>query len=404
MASTLPTFGSEYPQEYDVDADAALVQCGIYKKPTFYSDASRSSGHMSFMSGVNAALSFAGQAMRKFDLVSKQDSTTGFRLTEDEYMLLQKRARSISNYAKIPYDTCEDFLIILCFVDNITDMRKIADAVQISELDDEKILQKPMIILNIPKLEKICFAAQALDGLVNMFRKYIQGSQATVNESNDSDDMGSILGAISSLIGGFGGASLGPRMETGEMGNFLSELISGKRIPMNVIAKNPMLQSPSYVGKTFFGENPNPVSNVDMDQLFNKAIALFPEMQAGAGTSSFSMQNFGSFSQAMPLVNTVAKLITGSSSTGSERKQNQVNAVVEKVNNLIGTKSDDVVEINRADNAIPLMMAVSTTLSGFEKCVFSAKTFQQGWVNSQSVSNIMMNTDPGFMEAARRFL
>lgn len=405
MASTLPTFTSEPPDEYDVDSDAALVQRGKYKKPSFYGDASASSAHKAFMTGVNTALSYAGNASRKHEIVQNRDDNTGYLLTRDEYELLKKRARSISNFSKIPYDTCEDFLVILCFVNNINDMKKIADAVQIPELDNASILRQPMIILNIPKLEKICFAAQALDGLVNMFRKYIQTSQNTANNSNSSDDIGSILGAISNIMGGMGGgASLGPRLEIGEMGNFLSELISGNRVPVNVIAKNPMLQSPSYVGKAFFGESPNTMANVDLDQLFNKAIAKFPEMQAGAGTSSFSMQNFGSFQQAMPLVNMVSKIVTGSTDISSQRKLNQITSIVDKVTNLTGAKSTDSIEIQRADNAMPIMMAVSTALSGFDKSIFSSSTFQQGWTNAQSVANIMMNTDPSFMEAARRFL
>lgn len=406
MASTLPTFTSQAPAEYDVDADAALVQKGVYKKPSFYGDQTVSQSHVSFMSGVNTALSWAGQAAMKFETIKERNENTGYKLTEAEFKLLQRRASSIANYSKIPYDTCEDFLVILCFVNDIIDMRKIADAVQIPELDNPAILRQPMQILNIPKLEKICFAAQALDGLVNMFRKYTTLAQNTPNKSKDASDVSSILNTMSSLMGGFGGgaASLGPRLELGEMGNYLSELISGKRVPTNVIAKNPMLQAPSYVGKAFFGEHPNALANFDIDQLFNKAIAVFPQMQSGAGTSAFSMQNFSSFQQAMPLTNFVSKVVTGSPSMDSQRKINQVMGVVNQITSLTGAKPTDTVEINRADNAIPIMMGIATSLSGMDKPIFSAATFQQGWATAQSVGNQLMNIDPSFMEAARRFL
>lgn len=404
MASTLPTFTSNPPEVYDVDADASMVQRGLYKKPGFYGDNSLSSNHTAFINGVQTALSYAGQASRKFEIISKRDETTGYRLTEKEFALLQKRAKSISTYSKIPYETVEDFLIILCFIDKIEDMRIIADAVQIDELADPNILKNPEAILNLPKLEKICFAAQALDGLVNMFRKYVQSSQAISNQSKSGDDLNSILGAVSSLIGGLGGSGGGPRLETNEMGNFLSELITGKRIPTNVIAKNPMLQSPSYTGKAFFGELPNPLSNVDIDQLFNKAIAAFPQFSSGTGTSSFTMQNFGSFQQAMPLTNFVSKFVTGSANIGSDRKMNQIMKIVDVINTQTGSKSTDMIEVNRADNAIPVMMSIATSLSGFDKSIFSASTFQEGWINAQSVANQLMNIDPSFMEAARRFL
>ena len=403
MASTIPTFTQTPPETYDVEADASQVQKNVYPRPTFFGDQSASPGFAMFKAGVQTALSYAGQSSRKSELVSERNENTGYRLTTAEFTLLQKRARSISNYAKIPYDTCEDFLVILCFVDKLPDMVKIADAVQIPELADVNILRKPMIILNLPSLEKIAFAAQALDGLVNLFRKYIQTAQNSPNQSK-GDDMGSILSAISSLVGGFGGASAGPRLETGEMGNFLSELITGNRIPINVIAKNPMVQLPSYVGKAFFGEFPNPLSNIDIDQLFNKPIAVFPKPSSGAGTSSFSMQNFSTFSGSMPIQNFVSKVLTGSAEITSQRKLNQVTGVLNKVISLTGAKATDTVEIARADNAMPMMMAMATALSGYDKNVFASSTFQEGWVAAQSVAQVMSQNNPSFMEAARRFL
>lgn len=401
MASTLPTFNNP-PQHYDVDADASMVQRGIYKTPGFFGDSSNSNFSKMFMAGVNTALDYAGQISRKNELVDERTEETGYRLTKEEYTVLQKKAQSISNFTKIPYDTCEDFLIILCFVSNIDDMIKIADAVQISELANPLILRQPMKILNLPRLENINFAAQALDGIINLFRKYLVAAQNTPNIEDESSS--SILNAISSLVGGFGGAGPGPRLETNEMGNFLSELITGNRIPTNVIAKNPMIQSPSYAGKAFFGELPNALSNVDIDQIFNKMIASFPKPSSGAGTSSFSMQNFGSFQSSMPLTGFVSKIITGSSSMTSQRKQNQINSIVDKINTFAGSKSDDMVEVNRADNAIPVMIATATALSGYDKSVFSSSSFSSGWSQAQAVGAQLASTNPQFIEAARKFL
>ena len=188
------------------------------------------------------------------------------------------------------------------------------------------------------------------------------------------------------------------------MGNFLSELMTGKRVPTNVIAKNPMLQSPSYTGKAFFGEGANSLSNVDVDQLFNKAIAVFPKMSGGSGTSSFKMQNFGSFSKAMSLTNFVSQFMTGSSNISSTRKLNQVMGVVNKINDMTGSRADEMVEIFRADNALPIMTAISTHLSGFEKSIISASSFQNGWIGAQGVGNMLLQQDPGFMEVARKLL
>lgn len=404
MASTIPTYDQNF-EIIDVEADAELVQRGLARKPTFSGDISSTSQHQSFSTGVAAAALYSGLTMMKNQLVDDRDEKTGYKLTKKEYTLLQKRAQSISRYGKIPYDTAEDFLLILCFVDNMIDMNKIAEAVEIEQLSDPAYLRRPMQILNISGLEKVSFAASAVDGLVNMFRKYIYTAGVINNSSSSGDDISSILSTISSLVGGLGGGSAGQtRVETGEIGNFLSELITGNRIPATVIAKNPMLQSPSYAGKAFFGEFANSMSNIDIDQLFNKKIAMFPKPSSGAGTSSFSMQNFGSFSQAMPLQNFVAKIITGSADISSQRKNKQISSVVSQINIMTGAKAEDIIEVNRADTAIPIMVAVSANLSGFSKSIFSADTFKQGWLLSQSVGNYLQNIDPGFMEAAKKLL
>src|SRR5690606_3342070 len=169
MASTLPTFTLNIPEIIDAAADAAQAQMGLAKKASFFGDQTITQAHQNFMAGVNTALSYAGQAAMKLETVAQRTESTGYKLTTSEYSLLKKRAQSIANFSKIPTDTCEDFLTLLCFVNNKTDLKKIADAVQIPELDDENIIKNPMQILNIPRLEKISFAASALDGLVNMF-------------------------------------------------------------------------------------------------------------------------------------------------------------------------------------------------------------------------------------------
>jgi hypothetical protein len=402
MAATEPKYTEKPPEVYDVGADAGLVQNGTYNKPTFMGDMTASQAFAVFNTGVQTALSYAGQTSRKNEIVQTRNESTGYRLTQSEFTLLQKRAASISNYAKIPYDTCEDFLLIICFVDKHPDMIKIADAIQIDELANPAIMRKPMEILNIPGLERIAFAAQALDGLVNMYRKYIQATQSTNNQSSDGNDIGAVMQAISGFIGGM--ESAGVRLETGELGSFMSELITGARIPINIIAKNPILQAPSYAGKVFFGELPGILSNIDIDQIFNKPIAAFAKMAAGAGTSAFVMQNFSSFSQAMPVVEFAAKILTGSADVSSLRKLGQVMQVVDQVVGLTGGRATDIIDITRADNAIPMMMAMASTMAGFDKNVFSGSTFQEGWIAAQAVAQQLSRNDPGFIEAARRFL
>lgn len=390
--------------------DASEVQRGYYTKPSFYSDVSQTQGFANFATGIATAANFAGSllSLKSNFAPSEDERGSTFRLTEVEYYELQKKAESISNFSGVPYDVCEDFLLILCYVDNYSDMVKIADAVQIPELANSKILRKPLTILAIQRLEKVAFAASALEGLVNLYRKYITTANSMENKSND-EDISSILDTIGSLAGGLGSMGGSVKLQNGDsedaIGNFLSELVTGNRIPMNVIAKNPILQSPSYAGKAFFGESPNPLCNVDIDQLFAKKIGAFPKPSNGAGTSSFSFQNMGSFNGSMPLTSVVSKILTGSSAfTTGTKKARQIMSVVSSINSITGASANESVEMRRADNAIPIISALSTTYSGFGKSVFSQATFQNAWTMSNAVSNHLLNNDPTFVETLRRFL
>jgi len=390
-----------------IDDVISEIQRGYFRKPSFYNDISQMSSHSSFISGVNTALDYAGNIALKSELVDEREEGSVYRLTKAEYTELEKKAKSISNYSNVPYETCEDFLVILCFVNNITDMQTIANAVQVPELNDRNILRKPMFILSISRLEKIAFAASALDGLINMFKKYLNAADSISNKSSSGSDISSVLSAIGGAVSGMG--SVAARLEIGTsedaLGNFMSELITGKRIPMTVIAKNPMMQLPSYVGKAFFGESPNPLSLVDIDQIFNKKIAAFPQITNGAGTSAFGFQNMGSLAQGMSLQSVVSKVLTGNASViEGTKKARQVAAAVDKINTLIGTTSDTTVEMRRADNALPMMSALSAVLSGTDKTVFSSSSFQEGWVMANSVSNHLLDVKPNFIEAVRNFL
>ena len=50
MASTLPAFGPKN-ERVDVEADAADIQRGVYKKPSFFGDISISQVHQIFTAG-----------------------------------------------------------------------------------------------------------------------------------------------------------------------------------------------------------------------------------------------------------------------------------------------------------------------------------------------------------------
>lgn len=397
---------NEAPEQLTVEDADAEIQRGNVKGPQFFGNMSNGSAHSMFSAATNLASAFGSivDVLRENTVDERTDGP--FRLTHKEYALLQRVAQSIASYGNIPQDTAEDFLLILCFIDNITDLQTIADGVQLPELADANLIRNPIAMLNVSTLYKVAFAASAVDGLIRMFRKYLSVAQNTDNQSNDGDDIGGILNTISSALSGFGGASA--RLENqgadDALGHFLSELITGKRIPMTVIAKNPSLQSPSYQGKAFFGEGPAALSNVDIGSLFCKKIAVFPKPSAGAGTSSFSLQNMGSLASSLPIDNVIGKMLFGNSNVeAGSKKSRQLETVMSTISDITGAVSGESVDVRRADTAIPLLSAFSAVASGTEKSIFSIDTFAQGWKLANSVSNQLQAIDPTYLQAIRRF-
>jgi hypothetical protein len=390
--------------EITLDEDnLALIQKGKYDKPAFFGNISSTKSYDLFKSGVSTALGYAGFAMNIAQtLVDERKPTDAeFLFTRREYEEIQRKSRSIAAYGNTPVDTIEAFLLILCAIDNIDDMEKIAVGIEIPELIDVSILRHPFEILAIQRLEKIAFMAQALDAFIRMFNRYLKS-----RDSSDSkpESISNLVSSLGSILGGSLSSSV--RLENSSsvdaLGHFMSELIDGKRIPMSVIAKNPMKASPSYVGQTLFGESPTALSLVDVTELFPKKIGVFPMPSNGAGVSSFGMQNFSSLQGNLNVFDAVNKLSFGGGSvTANSFKERAVNAVVDQVKNITGATSSETFSLNSADVSIPMMIALSAANSGLSKSPFSYQTFQQAWQMSSGVSNLMQNQNPQFLNIIR---
>ena len=209
------------------------------------------------------------------------------------------------------------------------------------------------------------------------------------------------LGGVLSAFGSFGGIAGGPllsQMGGYAIGNFMSELITGKRIPTQKIANNPSLRPPSYQGKAFFGETP--VSLPAVDQLFCRKVGSFGEPTGGSGTDSFGMQNFASFGGVMDVASVVTKMITGSSKapdTNSYYGQS-VNTMISNVANILNVKSGSSIEMRRSDNAIPMMIGLSAAIAGQVFSPFGSGTMSDGWKLASSTANDIQNFNPGFLE------
>ena len=209
------------------------------------------------------------------------------------------------------------------------------------------------------------------------------------------------LGGVLSAFGIFGGIAGGPllsQMGGYAIGNFMSELVTGKRIPTQKIANNPSLRPPSYAGKAFFGETP--VALPAVDQLFCRKVGSFGEPTGGSGTDSFGMQNFASFGGALDIGSVVAKMVTGSSvvpNSNSYYGQN-VNTMISNVCNILNVKTGSTIEMRRSDNAIPMMIGLSAAIAGQSFSPFGSGTMSDGWKIASSAANDIQNINPGFLE------
>lgn len=363
------------------------IQRGKVPGASFYGDMSISTAFGDFKIGVDAAVGYEGFARLSIGGLAPKIRNEVIR-----------RANSMSSFGNISFDTASQFVMILSNIDKIEDMTKIAIAVDIPELADEKILGNIEAILNVPNFDKVAYLASAVDSVINMFQTFGQASgYAKASQSSNPLDL------LSSMLGSFGGGGGIQRMiDVGatedKVGHFLSELLSGKRIPSTVIACNPMKESPSYQGKVFFGEASAPISLVDMNEIFNRKIGAYGNPMNGSGTSSFNFTNMGSLQGSFNLGDMVKKFTFGGGNPASAK----VTEVIEKATTIMGANPLDSIEFNRADNAIPFMIGMSAINTGLEKSPFSTTTFSEGWKLAQSVNSFLATDQNDFLTVIRK--
>jgi hypothetical protein len=215
------------------------------------------------------------------------------------------------------------------------------------------------------------------------------------------------LGGVLGSLGPLGSLVAGPLLEQfGGMaiGNFMSELITGKRIPVQKLANNPSLRPPSYAGKAFFGETPCALPAVD--QLFCRKVGSFGNPMNGSGTDSFEMQNFASFGGALNIGSVVARMVTGSSvipDTNTYYGQS-INSMIGNVCNVLNVPTSSKIEMRRSDNAIPFVIGLSAAIAEETFSPFGSKPISEGWKLASSTGNEVQRYNPQYLEACRTSL
>lgn len=176
----------------------------------------------------------------------------------------------------------------------------------------------------------------------------------------------------------------------------VTELALGQKVPPNVLANNPNMIAASPVGRAFFGESLIPLTS--SDQMFNRKIGNFPTPSSGAGVGSFMMQNLASLGSPMSMNSFIMQLVYGLLSVESGSPlESIIQQQVSSVASTLGASITSNIEPRRSDNAIPMMIALSTVLANDTGCPFSSNIFSDGWKLASSLGNDLQNSNPDFL-------
>lgn len=373
----------------------SLVQKSVLQQPGFFGSEQGSNSFSMFNNAINIATAVSGFASTLQNQTAPANyvrTARNYILTAREKQAINSKAASLATVGVIPYDQLVQFFYILAALENQSDLAYIGNVVGIPELDDAKFVRNILGILALKDIFKIGYLASAVATVLQRFAPQYQSAQQVANptSSNMLSSLSSLLGGANMLLAQTGGNAIG---------NFLSELVTGSRITTQQIARNPTLSPPSYQGKAFFGESL--VSLPAVDQLFARKVGAFSLENSAIGALSFGLQNFGSFSNGLPINQVISKFTTGSFSIPDPSTfigQN-MDTLINNTTNLLNVGPTSVIDMFRGDNAIPFMTSFSAAAIDQVQSLFNVDVFAEGWNMASSVANQIQNINPDFLAA-----
>ncbi|CAB5221311.1 hypothetical protein UFOVP245_123 [uncultured Caudovirales phage] len=389
--------------DVSMDSDTqGLIQYGEIQQPGFYGNQELKNSNVAFNNAINTARAFAGVA----SYLMNTSTPTNYTRTNNNYILttaeknaIDKKSMQLSLIGIVPYDHLHLFFYILASIDNINDLTYIAQVVGIPELADKRYIKNIIGVIGIQDIYKVGFLANAVASIDKQFAPQFQNARNYSDPKNSSfNNVLQAISAVSSLaevIGRPGGYAIG---------GYMSELITGTRVPTSKQANNPMLSGPSYAGKAFFGETP--VTLPAVDQMFCRRVASFGTVNGGAGTSSFGMQNFNSFGGSQSITSMVAKVVLNSGVLPPETSAmgRQLLSLTNNVCNILNVNKNTKIEMRRSDNSIPFMIGMSAVLANDTHTPFGTKVFSEGWKLASSTSNDVQKSNPQYLEVCKTSL
>ena len=374
----------------------SLVQKSVLQQPGFFGSEQGSESLSMFKNAINIATAVSGFASSLQGQTAPSNyvrSPTNYILTSTEKQAISNKANQLALKGVVPYDQLVQFFYIMAAIENQSDLAYIGNVVGIPELDNAKFIRNILAVLGLKDIYKISYLASAVATVIQTFAPQFQNAASAGGDKNSNDilsNINSLLGGANMLLAQTGGNAIG---------NFLSELVTGSRISTQQIARNPNLSPPSYQGKAFFGESL--VSLPSVDQLFCRKVGAYPVESSAVGALSFGLQNFGSFSQGLPINQVISKFTTGSFSVPNPSSfiGQSMNTLIDNTCNILNVGSTSTIEMFRGDNAVPFMTGFSAAVVEQIQSVFSIDVFSEGWEMATSVANQVQNINPDFLVA-----
>jgi hypothetical protein len=166
----------------------------------------------------------------------------------------------------------------------------------------------------------------------------------------------------------------------------IPKVLKGARIPINKVANNPSLASPSVTAMKYFGALPG--FKVAIDQLHAKKVGVFPSATFGAGQNSFDFQNNPLFSGESSLMSIAGKILLGSSASSVTSEAHQLFEPLKTLANTIGKSggADFQTMINPASDMSKMMPMLATGFGGGTN-PFSSSALSDGITMAKEVTD-----------------
>jgi hypothetical protein len=169
------------------DGTVSSLQRREYVQAPSVANRASGSSYSSFNGSVDSSYSVSQPAHQLKTKTSTQpvNKVSNYYLTNDEKKLLAQKAADFSEPGIVPYDVIEDFLYVLCYIDDYDTMKFVSIVTGVIGLDNPSILRDPFNILNLPDLNKIGYLA---NGLASLTKQIDQAKFTQATSAQDTED------------------------------------------------------------------------------------------------------------------------------------------------------------------------------------------------------------------------